>query len=308
MDEDFQARASEPIELEPIRFVRQPRLPGSIVLRESEDAVLDALGAELLLHAKGCVRAFGDFHLALSATPGNEVFFRRLMYDPLLRDFPWARTHLWIVDEACVGFESPLSRFTPIREYIVDNSDIPPEQVHPIFPTGDSPASEYQARFQETLAWREKGHDRLDFVMLGLETSGATLGMYPGSESLAAGESLVAWVGRGGAARQARSDEALARPGALEVPGVVTMTPKLINAARFIVALMLGARWSPLVRALSRRGGDTGGEPGDGATEKDRPSVADSEHPSAPAAETLRSWLRPTGGELRWYMDYAAAG
>lgn len=205
---------------------RAPSLPGTVLVRPDLDAVIDAVAAEMLIQAKACVRAFGDFHLALSGGTTPEPLYRRLMYDPACRDLPWKRTHLWIVDERCVPFEDERSNFRMIRELIVDHSDIPPDQVHPIFPLADAPDVAYERLLQATLGWRERGHDRLDYVLLGVGTDGHTASLFPRSPALDDRGRLV--LTNGGAT--------------VTPPERVTMTYRLLNASRLIAVMVTGAR------------------------------------------------------------------
>src|ERR1044072_6324125 len=107
-------RVSDPLETTPIPLVpmqRAPSLPGSVIVRQALDDLIDVVAAELYFHAKNCVRAFGDFHLALSGGSTPEPLYRRLMYDPNFRDLPWKRVQLWIVDERRVPLDDARSNF-----------------------------------------------------------------------------------------------------------------------------------------------------------------------------------------------------
>ncbi|MCW5767316.1 MAG: 6-phosphogluconolactonase [Phycisphaeraceae bacterium] len=202
-----------------------PNLPGGVVLRESPDELIDAMIADLLVHASGCVRAFGDFHLALSGGSTPEPFYRRLMYDPACREFPWKRTHLWIVDERRVPFEDDRSNYKMIRETIVVHSDIPAEQVHPMRATEPDADEVYERALREVLEWREKGHDRLDYVLLGMGTDGHTASLFPNSPALDARDRLIA-INAGPT---------------VTPPDRVTMTFPLLNASRFIGVMVTGS-------------------------------------------------------------------
>lgn len=216
-------------------FVAAPPLPGEAVAGLDLDTVIDALAADVVVQAASCVRKFGDFHLALSGDPLLEPVYERLMYDPNCRGLPWQRTHLWIVDERQVAFDHPLSAFRLVRETIVDHSDIPPEQVHPIFPLGDSPADAYAEQIRSVLAWREKGQDRLDMALLAAGPEGSIAGLLPGSPALADASRLVAVVPATAPA----------------VPGRVTMTFGLLNATRFLAVLATGrGRAAPIRRVV----------------------------------------------------------
>lgn len=152
-----------------------PRLPGTVVLRQAADDAIDAAAADLLLHARNCIRAFGDFHLAVSVSPQVEPMLRRLMYDPPLRDIPWKRTHLWLVDEHLTPGPSRPANFDLLFSLIVEQSDMPPEQAHAVSFSADDPARDYELQLGEHLGWREKGHDRLDFVLLGVPAPGEAI-------------------------------------------------------------------------------------------------------------------------------------
>ena len=214
----------------------KPRLPGAVVLRESSEQLVDAIAADLLFQAKACVRAFGDFHLALSGGSTPQPLYRRLMYDPNYRDLPWKRTHLWIVDERRVPFDDERSNFRMIRELIVDHSDIPREQVHAIFPLAEHPDADYERELTETLGWREPGHDRLDYVLLGLGEDGHTASLFPHSPALASDGRLV-----------------LVNEGpSVTPPDRVTMTLRLINGARLVGVMVTGERKREPVARIER--------------------------------------------------------
>ncbi len=213
-----------PYELEP--EIAKPNLPGSVIVRDTVDEVLDVLGVDLFCQAKACVRGFGDFHLALSGGSTQEPFYRKLMTDPALREFPWKRTHLWVVDERRVPFEDQKSNFGMIDQIIVRHSDIPRDQVHPIETLRDDADVRYEDELRSALEWREKGHDRLDFVLLGMGDDGHTASLFPRSPALVDDGRLVT-INRG--------------PN-VTPPDRVTMTFSLLNASRFIAVLVTGRR------------------------------------------------------------------
>lgn len=136
------------------------RLPGKMVTRETSDLAIDALLADVFLHATNCVRSFGDFHLAISASPEIEPALMRLMYDPGYREFPWQRTRVWMVDELDVALDDPRRRWTRIADTILACSGIPQDQCLGMDESLDIGA--YQQAIRGHLEWRERGHDRID--------------------------------------------------------------------------------------------------------------------------------------------------
>lgn len=217
----------------------RPRVPGTAVVRATGDEVIDALAADMEMQARACVRAFGDFHLALSGGTTPEPLYARLMVDPVHREFPWARTHLWVVDERCVPEDDARSNFGMIREMIVDHSGIPPEQVHPIRAMEPGADSAYEAELKSVLGWRERGHDRLDFVLLGMGDDGHTASLFPGSRALDDGGRMVL-----------ANDGEGVRP-----PARITMTLHLLNASRCLALLVLGEKKRGAMERVVRRAG-----------------------------------------------------
>ena len=192
----------EPYDIAP--EVNAPDLPGRVVVRPAGEDVYDAAASELFSLSIDCVRALGDFHLALSVSPGLEGLYQRLMVDPKFRALPWERTHLWLACEQ--GDGDVCGR--ELRELIIEHAGIPGEQAHLI-----ADADDYQGALRETLAWREPGHDRLDGVVLALDDPILTGGADPPDAD------LVVRLG----------------------DGLIRLSGRAINASRWIGVLGLGA-------------------------------------------------------------------
>lgn len=219
-----QQRKLEPIELAD-DLPKAPKLPGKVVVAPNRDELFDKLAADLIVHSLNCIRQFGDFHIALSGGSTPQPLYERLMYDPDCRAIGWRRTHLWIVDERCVAFDDPASNYRMIHETIVEHADIPIEQVHPIDATSDSADFDYEKLLKETLAWRDKGEDRLDYVLLGMGADGHTASLFPHTDALTEHERFVRFVNAHNVKPSKR----------------VTMTYPLLNGSRFLAILVTGA-------------------------------------------------------------------
>lgn len=268
-----------------------PTLPGSVVLRAEADSVIDAIAADLLIHAHNCVRAFGDFHLALSGGSTPVPLYQRLMIDPRYRDLPWQRTHLWIVDERRVPFEDERSNFKMISELLGEHSGIPREQVHPIFAMADDADTQYEKVLRETLGWRERGHDRLDAVVLGMGNDAHTASLFPRSPALVRSLQAPMFTGEPehGSSGNGTAPLVLINAGAqVTPPDRVTMMLPLINASRFIAVLVTGKGKRATIERVAKA------------------AAAGGQRDVRVMEELPILGVRPLGGELRWYLDYDA--
>jgi 6-phosphogluconolactonase/glucosamine-6-phosphate isomerase/deaminase len=211
-----------------------------VVSRTDADAAIDSALADVFMQANGCIGAFGSFHFAVCASRSAEPALRRLMFDPALRSFPWRRTRLWLTDELAVPEEDDRRRGRALHDLIVTQSDLPESQFHEIPGWREDAEAAYERVLQEHLGWREKGHDRLDAVLLVVEESGAVAGLSRGSAALGRREGLVV-----------RDERA---PG----PDAVTMGLRLLNASRMICVVAVGPSMQPLLRAVEASRGAPG--------------------------------------------------
>lgn len=250
-----------------------PRLPGVVILRPTADEAIDALAAELLLHAQNCVRQFGDFHLALSGGSTPVPLYERLMIDPALRSFPWDRTHLWIVDERRVPFEDPRSNFRMINEILGDHSGVPASHIHPIYAMAEDADTAYELRLRQVLGRREAGNERLDYVLLGVGGDGHTASLFPRSPALRWGE------------RPPRLVRINSGP-AVTPPDRVTMTLDLINTSRFIGVLVTGSSKREAITRIE--------------------SVARAGVNDQAILDLPILGVKPVAGAMRWYLDHDA--
>lgn len=234
----------EPLSLEDDGIVKNPpSLPGEVVAFQDPDEVLSRLARDIVDHALQCVRKFGDFHIALSGGHTPFPLYTRLMTDPAYRALPWGKTHLWIVDERRVPFDDDRSNFKHIKAIIGDHSGIPPQQIHPMEVMEEHADDLYQKALEDTLGWREKGHDRLDFVLLGMGSDGHTASLFPNSRALDVEDRLVT-----------------TNSGPTVVPpDRVTMTYRLLNASRLIAALVMGDGKAEMLHRIAT-GDDTSHE------------------------------------------------
>jgi 6-phosphogluconolactonase len=208
-----------------------PALPGRVVLCEAREDAIEAAAADLFVQAAACVGQFGDFHLAVSGEAASLGVCLALLTDPKFRGLAWERTHLWVVEEAAAGPGDDESAFRELAGLFLDHAGVPAEQMHPVPTRSAEAAAHYEAELRECLGWRERGHDRLDFVVLPIDaavpegTAGAlvTSGGVPARVSLTAGllnaSRAVAVVGVG------PEHAGTLAPGRAPPPGVARLRP-----------------------------------------------------------------------------------
>lgn len=216
----------DPYELAPEPIT--PDLPGEVVLSESEEELIDAAASDLFLQAMTCVRTFGDFHLAITGGRVQERLCMRLMVDPKFRSLPWTRTQLWLAAEGAMPDQPAGTEI--IDEVLRDFAGIPRSQIH-LVPAGEAAHEDYEQQLLETLGWRERGHDRLDFVLGSLDADGSVAGIGAGDD-LTGGRIVTVYQG---GIRGRR----------------VAMTPWFVSGTRFLALLAAGEDARPLIAQLA---------------------------------------------------------
>lgn len=248
--------------------MRTPALPGTVVVSDSPDEVIDEAATLLLTHSINCVRALGDFHLALGADPILSPLYMRLMYDPAYRAIPWTRTHLWQAHEH-IRPGSSARLFDDIHETIVEHSGIPETQTHPMPIDDPNVARIYTKEMREALAWREKGHDRPDCIIVALNEDASLGGLpnTPASEKNADPNNLV-------------SLHHAADPNQRSV----SLSISTFNAARLVIVIAVGERLREAVRQVE--------------------DASNNQHTTDPPPAAAK--IKPFAGETHWRLDQNA--
>lgn len=202
-------------------------LPGTTVVSPDLDTTFEKLGDALLSAARRAQEQRDRFHLALSGGSTPEPFYVQLVTDPKFRALPWATTHLWIVDERRVPSDHERANFRMMKSALLDHIPTPDEQVHRVRTELDDPAADYQGQLEEVFGRSPSGSvPRLDFVLLGMGDDCHTASLFPQSPAL--GEDRLWVVNNDG--------------GGTVPPPRVTMTYPLLNAARELCVLAVGAK------------------------------------------------------------------
>ncbi len=244
------------------------QLSGRVEIADDPDDLHDRLAGAMWSAAKEAIAARGVYHLALSGGSTPEPFYMHMVIDLRYRLFPWEKTHIWLVDERRVPFEDERSNGRMIYESLTSQVPTPAEQVHFVPTEADDPAAAYEATLRDVFEGIEV--PRLDFVLLGMGGDGHTASLFPHSPALDESTRLI--VGNDG-------------PGVIPPPRV-TMTYRLLNAAREIVVLVAGATKAPMLQQIDSQLRDEG--------------LDVQRYPITGVA--------PEAGDLIWLLDRAAAG
>jgi len=126
----------------------------------------------------------GFFSVALSGGRTPETFYRKLSEE---KDFPWGKTHVFMVDERFVPYESDENNYHMINTTLLRYLNIPPKNIHPILTSDISPVTSAE-RYEEDIisyckAVRTK-RPRFDLILLGIGEDGHTASLFPGVPEL----------------------------------------------------------------------------------------------------------------------------
>lgn len=241
---------------------------GSLEPAPDVDVLFETLGDALVQSALNAVQTRGVFHLALSGGGTPEPFYIRLVTDPKFRMLPWEKTHVWLVDERRVPLTHEKSNYKMIAESLLDHVPMKSRNKHPVAVDDADPGHAYE---RELIGTFENGVEPiLDFVLLGMGDDGHTASLFPGSRGL---NENVRWV--------INNDG----PGVVP-PDRVTMTYRLINGARHVGVLCVGAKKLPTLQRIDEQ------------VKAGGPDVV----------KLPITGVRPTRGRLVWYLDKDASG
>ncbi|NOZ68135.1 MAG: 6-phosphogluconolactonase [Deferribacteres bacterium] len=237
-----------------------------ILIFRDAGLMADHTAGEWAAIAGKAVRDKGRFTAALSGGKTPVDLYRRLSR---IKDLPWDRTHIFIVDERFVPFEHEASNYGMIERTLLRHTGIPRENVHPV-PTAVDTPGEAAGRYEEELEYffglrhpRGEGMPRFDLILLGLGADGHTASLFPGDPALKETSRLAAAVSPSGFAEHER----------------ITLTLPVINNAANIMVLAAGDSKAAAVREV----------------------IAESNSP-LPAA-----MVRPEQGRLVFLLDRRAA-
>ena len=233
------------------------------VLPDASEAA-EAAARELVAAFSDSLADHGRFRVTFSGGSTPKLLFDRLAGDTFRPLVDWTRARVFFVDERCVPPGDGRSNYRLAKEHLLDPLRVPPENVFRMRGEEDPhrAAAEYDAALERE--FEPDGPPRFDYVLLGLGTDGHTASLFPGTEAL---------------------EETSRRAVENYVPKLaewrLTLTLPVLNAARRVVFLVVGAEKRDAVAAVVR-------------AERSR-------------ADFPASLVRPDRGSRIWVLDEDAA-
>jgi 6-phosphogluconolactonase len=204
-------------------------------LQVEEDAGAAArAGAEEIRHlAREAEREGRPFGFALTGGDSPVEIYRLLATEEFAGSIPWSHVHLFWGDDRCVPPGHPRSNFGMAWELFIRHVDLPPENVHRI--PGELGAGEGAERYEAELrSFFGTNAPVLDLVHLGVGDDAHIASLFPFQlENLT---ERRRWV-------LPAIERELGEPR-------VTLSLKVINAARVVRMLLPDGEQAPLVRKL----------------------------------------------------------
>jgi len=202
-----------------------------VEILKDADCVAQAAAATIASDARAAIAARGRFALAVSGGHTPWIMLRAFAEE----NIPWAGVHVFQVDERVAPAGHPDRNLTHLRESLLQNAPLRPEQIHAM--PVDSIDLEAAAT-QYSLALREIAGSPpvLDLVHLGLGPDGHTASLVP--------EDAVLEV----------FDKDVALSGIYQGRRRMTLTYPAINRARRVLWVVTGSEKVEMLRRL--RDGD----------------------------------------------------
>jgi 6-phosphogluconolactonase len=200
-------------------------MPSTPIVAADADELARVAAAWMAEEVRQAAARGGRCALALSGGSTPRPAYERLAQEPAV---PWTAVEIYFGDERAVPPTDPASNYRMAREALIDRVGLPAERVHRMEaddPDLEAAAARYAARLPE----------RLDVLVLGMGPDGHTASLFPRSPVL-------------------RETARKVVPAQGPVPPVhrLTITPRVIAAARRVAVITAGAAKAPLVAQVLR--------------------------------------------------------
>ncbi len=201
-------------------------------------------------------------HIALSGGSTPKIVFDHLA-ETYTTAIDWSKVHLYWGDERCVPPEDDESNYKMTVTHLLQKVNIPEENIHRIL--GEENPTTEAIRYGKVLGSQlplVANVPQFDLVILGMGDDGHTASIFP--------HEITLWDADDNCVVATHPDSGQQR---------VSITGKVINAAKEVAFLVTGTGKAPKVKAIVELGNET--------------------YPAALVA--------PISGQLHWFLDRDAA-
>jgi 6-phosphogluconolactonase len=195
------------------------------------DAVAQAAAIFIAVEARAAVTARGRFVMAVSGGHTPWQMLRALANETV----PWKDMHVVQVDERVAPAGDPDRNLTHLRQSLLENAPLPPEQIHAM-PVEEKDLEAAAASYARLLQQIAGSPPILDLAHLGLGPDGHTASLVPNDPVLAV------------------TDRDVALTGIYQKHRRMTLTYPMLNRSRRILWLVTGPEKVEMLRRL--RSGD----------------------------------------------------
>jgi 6-phosphogluconolactonase len=233
-----------------------------VEIYDNADGLFRAASEKIAAMLEAALRERGTASFVLTGGNTPKPFYELLAVSPYHERLDWSHIQFFWGDERCVPPDSPESNYGVAWKALISKLPVASENVHRIPGEMDDPekaALQYEAEIRRIIP--DSSPPSFDVVLLGMGEDGHTASIFPGTH----------W-------NEERWVVAIHATGRLTT-NRVTMTPRLLNAARNVLFLISGAAKA---KALA------------GVLED-------------PASDYPAKRIQPPSGNLTWMVDKEAA-
>ncbi len=190
--------------------------------------------------ARAAIDNAGVFRMAVSGGATPKGFFQQLAEDSASRSLPWDKIQVFWVDERCVAPDSPDSNYKLAFDTFISKLPIPQNNIYRIKAENKdiaAAARDYQRQIILVFGCETGQTPQFDFIVLGMGADGHIASLFPNSDIILNENDLVAPV---------------VQP--VNGFGRITITPRLLLAARKIIVLIWGSQKADILqKAMSAK-------------------------------------------------------
>lgn len=202
---------------------------------KSKEELGEALAAWMCDLIKSTLKDQEFFTLVLSGGETPKILFKNLASPEFKDKINWSRVHIFWGDERVVPFNDERNNAKAAFEILIDNINIPANQVH-IIRTNIEPvfaAKEYEKMLRNFFGNTTKS---FDLVLLGMGDDGHTLSLFPGSSTIEEIEEKENWVHT-----VYNESQQMFR---------ITLMPVIVNRATHIAFMVEGAKKATILKEV----------------------------------------------------------